>query len=235
MRTASYLWVLRRLALPLVGASVGILSCLGQGTITFGNNLPGSLDAPIYFAELSHPEGDWANPKTGNTADGFPPGDQVYSGSPLGSYYVGFWAQAGIWEDGHLLFPSPVVLRLDSGYFPTTAVDFPFLPSSGIASVQVRVWKTELGPDPGAWDENIAVIEAGASAIFTAEIGGTATGFRSFSLGWLDYEKLIPPIPEPRFINLLALAGAVALAMRRSAVQRGQGPHSGRNANPRPE
>lgn len=192
------------------------LSAHAQGTITFGNNIPEVLNAPIYGAEFQRPGTDWANAKSGNSVSGFPVGSTVYNGSLLENYFVGFWAirTPGI-RDGHLLGPSAMVVPLGSGsnagYFQTTNVTFSFLPEFGWASVQVRVWKASRGSDPSKWLQygGESIIDVGASDIFTVRIGEVADGFRSFSLGWLSDKSTPTLIPEPSTSGILAMAMAV--------------------------
>jgi hypothetical protein len=192
-----------------------VMNSWSQGRITFGNNLP-SVRAPIYGPELDyvHFGGDWANAKTGNAATGYPAGGQVYGGALLESFSVSFWAAPGSVTDGHLLAPGNVMSLLGSGslagYFPSTSVIFPNLPTTGIATVQVRV------TDPaGTWVFAADSIGryAAVSALFTVNLtplGSTANGLRSFSVGWVDASTFTPYVPEPNAGSVLGL-GAVAL------------------------
>jgi len=186
-------------------------TALSQGTIIFGNDFPG-LKAPIFGPELDwvNHGGDWANAKSGNTATHFPAGMQIYHGARLESFLVSFWAAPGIVTDGHLLTNGDRTTTLGTGslagFFPTTAVSFLNLPATGQATVQVRVH------DPsGLWDfggYSPYGVVAAASALFTVDIGSTATGLRSFSVGWLDGATLAPYIPEPNSLSLLLIGGA---------------------------
>ena len=185
-----------------------------QGRITVGNNLP-SLTAPIYGPELDFVNfgGDWANAKTGNSPTGIPAGTQTYGGALLESFSVSFWAAPGTVTDGHLLAPGNATTVLGTGslagYFPTTSVIFPNLPATGIATVQVRV------ADPsGIWV--FAADQSGqyaaVSALFTVNLsspGSTATGLRSFSVGWIDSTTFTPHVPEPGVGGLLVLGALV--------------------------
>lgn len=192
---------------------------LSQGQVTFGNNIPGALVAPVYGVEMQDPInglGDFAYAKTGNTAGGIPAGTQVYYGTPgqgllLQGWSVSFWA-APPWADptrGWQFIPSSQTVVLgsggDAGFWPTTPVTFDFLPSTGQAAVQVRVWDSRGGTIPvsqAPWGDPSLT---GASAIFTADIGGLASGFRSFSVGFLDPLTLAPPVPEPSKVTFCAL------------------------------
>lgn len=198
--------------------AVLVLNAWSQGRITFVNNLP-SLKAPIYGPELDfiHYGGDWADAKTGNSPTGIPAGTQTYGGALLESFSVSFWAAPGVVTDGHLLMPgnSTTVLGTGSlaGYFPATSVIFPGLPATGVATLQVRV------TDPsGLWafaGDQFGQYAA-VSAPFTvnlSSLGSTATGLRSFSVGWIDGNTLTPYVPEPGTANLLVM-GAVALLLR---------------------
>lgn len=188
-----------------------VIQVSAQGTIRFGNDIPGVINAPIFGEEYSA-SGDWANARSGNTLAGYPPGGTAYSGRLLEGYYVGFWATPVVGEsNGRWLVPADVVVKLgtgsDAGYFPTTNVTFAFLPASGQATVQVRVWRESLGANPYDWDAYAGtIVGAGASDLFVADIGGVADKFRSFNLGYLS-DNLTPTlIPEPRGLALLALA-----------------------------
>ncbi len=196
-----------------------VTSALSQGTITFGNQIPGVLQAPIYGWEFA-PNGDYANAKTGNTATGLPAGTQNYNGVPLAGWNVQFFVASPGTDPTKAtnFFPvGPITLTgtgSDAGFFPTTTVQSPFLPSYGQATVQVRVWR----PIDGASNWSDAWLSggpwaAGASALFTVDIGGTATGFRSFSTGWLDPLTGAPPVPEPGVLGFSVL-GLVLLARR---------------------
>jgi hypothetical protein len=197
-------------------------AALAQGQITFGNRLPG-LRAPIFGPELDWVNfgGDWANAKTGNTATGIPAGTQVYGGSLLESFVVSFWAGPGIVTSAALLVPSPTTTTLGTGslagYFPTTSAVFPsWVPPTGVVTVQVRVHDPSGLWAFGGYSPYGAV--AAASALFTANIGSTATGLRSFSVGWLDGKTGAPYVPEPGSISIL-LFGA-ALLFRQSCKLR---------------
>jgi hypothetical protein len=192
-------------------------SVLAQGTITFGNNLV-TLKAPIFGTELDWINfgGDWANAKTGNTPTNTPAGTQVYQGTPVANFLVRFWAAPGVVTDGHLLEQGNVTSTTGSGslagYFPTRTVTFANLPASGIATVQVRIYDTS---GLLAFGNDASGFVASASALFQANIGSTATGLRSFSIGWLDGATLAPfPVPEPG-IGCLATAYMGILAFRK--------------------
>jgi hypothetical protein len=188
-----------------------------QGTITFGNNLP-TLKAPIFGPELDweHLGGDWANAKTGNPSTGIPAGTQIYGGSLVVNFPVSFWAAPGVVTDGHLLQPGDVTTIAGSvlpGYFPTRTVSFANLPSTGVATVQVRVYDPNGLWNFGGSDANGAV--AAVSALFQVNIGSTATGLRSFSVGWLDPVTLAPYVPEPG-TGVLLIVGLGFLHLRKS-------------------
>lgn len=197
-----------------------VCAALPQGGITFGNNLP-SLRAPIFGPEEDwvHFGGDWANAKTGNTATNVPAGTQIYNGARLESLVVSFWAAPGMVTDGHLLSPGTTTTTLGTGslagYFPATAVLFPGLPESGVVTVQVRVYDPTFGYSFGGIGPYGGL--AAASALFTAEIGSTATLLRSFSAGWLNGATLAPYVPEPSSAGLLLLGGALLLRRRRES------------------
>lgn len=194
---------------------------------TFGNRLPGVLDAPIYSRELDYfPGPDWANAKSGNTTNGFPAGDQVYNRGPLEGWKVMFMAAVGTVESGRELFPGTVELTLgsgpDAGYFPTTTVGF-WLPTVGppnpAGTFQVRVWDSQ---NYSTWQEINTGGWAGASALFTGTFGSVSTEFRSFSVGWLDSKTLAPyVVPEPSALTLLSL-GAIAVMLTRRRLRLGR-------------
>lgn len=196
-----------------------VLSVWSQGRITFGNNLP-SLKAPIYGPEpdFINYGGDWADAKTGNSPAGTPAGTQTYAGALLESFSVSFWAAPGIVTDGHLLAQGNSTAFLgtgsQAGYFPSTSVIFPNLPVTGVATVQVRV------TDPsGTWTfaSDPSGQYAALSALFTVNVtslGATATGLRSFSVGWIDSTTFAPYVPEPGAGSLLVL-GTVAFVSHR--------------------
>ncbi len=182
-------------------------SAYSQGTITFGNNLV-TLKAPVFGTELDWINfgGDWANAKTGNTPTNTPAGTQIYQGTPVANFLVRFWAAPGIVTDAHLLEQGNVTSTTGSGslagYFPTRIVTFANLPASGIATVQVRIYDIGGGL---AFGNDSSGFMASASALFQANIGSTATGLRSFSIGWLDGNTLAPYVPEPSAGSLLSI------------------------------
>lgn len=188
-----------------------------QGTITFLNR-SGGLQAPIFGPELDFINfgGDWANAKTGNTATNLPAGTQSYAGTPLTGFTVRFWAAPGVVTDGHLLLPGDAAATTGSGslagYFPTTLVNFAGLPASGLATVQVRAYDPNNILQFGF--DSLGGIAA-ASALFTVDIGTSATGLRSFSVGWLDSSTLAPYVPEPATATLLIIGCGLLLARRR--------------------
>jgi len=187
---------------------VAVGSGFAQGVITFGNHLP-TLQAPIFGPELDweHSGGDWANAKSGNTPTNRPAGTQVYNGALLESMVVSFWAAPGVFTDGNLLLPGEVTTSLGTGalagYFPTTTVTFAGIPHSSTVTLQVRV------ADPsGLWmfGGNQFPGFAAVSSLFTVNVDGlpvTATGLRSFSVGWFDNSTLTPYVPEPSAAALL--------------------------------
>lgn len=186
-------------------------SGLSQGAITFANNMPSTVRAPIFGPEIDwNLGGDWAYAKTGNTSSGVPAGTQVYLGSALENFTVRFWAAPGLVTDGHLLQPGNVLtttgLGVSAGYFPSSLVTFANLPSTGIATVQVRLYDPS---GPLAFGQDSTGFIAAASALFQVNIGSTATGLRSFSAGWLDGTTLAPYVPEPAAGSLMLLGLAV--------------------------
>ena len=185
-------------------------SGLSQGAITFANNLPG-LRAPIFGPEIDGSQGfDFANAKTGNTSSGIPAGTQVYQGSLLENFTVRFWAAPGLVSDGHLLQPGSVSTTTGSGamagFFPSSLITFPNLPSTGVATVQVRLYDLSSG---WMFGQDSTGFIAAASALFQVNIGGMAGGLRSFSAGWLDGATLAPYVPEPASGGLVVLGLAV--------------------------
>jgi len=192
-----------------------IASGPSQGVITFANNMSSTVRAPIFGPEIDGSQGfDFANAKTGNTSSGIPAGTQVYQGSRLENFTVRFWAAPGVVTDGHLLQQGLVSTTTGSGitagFFPSSLIIFPNLPSSGVATVQVRLYDPSntlaFGTDSGGWI-------AAASALFQVDIGSTATGLRSFSAGWLDGATLAPYVPEPS-VGCLAIFGMALVARR---------------------
>jgi hypothetical protein len=206
---------MKRIALISWLGVLTAVNALSQGSITFANNLPG-LRAPIYGPELDwiNHGGDYANAKTGNTATGIPSGTQIYQGNPLENFTVRFWAAPGLVTDGRLLelgmSSTTTGTGITAGFFPSSLVLFPNLPPSGIATVQVRLYDP-VGPLAFGMDSTGFI--AAASALFQVNIGGTATGLRSFSAGWLDGTTLAPYVPEPS-VGCLAVFGLLAMNRR---------------------
>ncbi len=192
---------------------------LSQGAITFGNNLP-TLRAPIFGTELDwiNHGGDWADAKTGNTSTGIPAGAQVYQGSPVQNFIVRFWAAPGIVTDGHLLEQGSLSTMTGSGvgagFFPTSLITFANLPATGVATAQVRIYDPS-GTLTFGFDSSGGV--SAASALFQVNIGTTATGLRSFSIGWLDPDTLAPYVPEPTSGALLLLGFGIFVARKHSS------------------
>lgn len=209
-------YIMQTTAICLILSALSATVGFAQGTITFVNNVS-SLRAPIYGPELDWVNygGDWADAKTGNTAFGIPAGLQTYAGDPLFDYVVRFWAAPGIVSDGYLLQEGDVsTVTYGAGYFPVTSVTFQNLPASGIATVQVRVYGPDGSPKFGG---DSAGGVSGVSALFTADIGSPAWGFRSFSVGWLDESTLTPHVPEPGLAVLISgWLGALALQRRQT-------------------
>lgn len=198
----------------LLALLMSTLQGLSQGRINFANhNL--SLDAPVFGPELDFINfgGDWANAKFGNSSTNTPAGTQVYNGSLLSALTVSFWAAAGTGiTDAHLLTQGNLTSTLVNGYFSGVIVTFPGLPTSGQATVQVRV---SASGTPWDFGEGYAAV----SPLFVANlssIGTLASGLRSFSVGWRDGLTLTPfPVPEPASIALIGLSAGIMLSRRK--------------------
>jgi hypothetical protein len=80
---------------------------------------------------------------------------------------------------------------------------------SGLATVQVRVHDPSGLWSFGGYGPHGAV--AAVSALFTVNIGSTASSLRSFSVGWLDGATLTPYVPEPNSASLMLIGGALLL------------------------
>jgi hypothetical protein len=198
-----------------------VASCYAPGafadvTFTFGNRIPGVLDAPIYGFEFDPTTtGDYADAKCGNTTNGIPSGTQVYKGKRLEGWSVLLAVAPGLHFSGNDLTPSPVTVTTgsgaDAGYFPTTDVTFEVFDGGpgDFFTVQVRVWHSEGGMlDWGS------AYRRGASALFTVGFGEVATGLRSFSLGYYDEATLTPrgaPPPGPPPLSYSYTSGVLTL------------------------
>ena len=199
----------------LLALVMSTLQGLSQGRIIFDNqvivplNPLSSLDAPIFGLELENPPiSDWANAKFGNTATNSPAGTQIYNGSLLSGLTVSFWAAAGTGiTDAHLLTQGNLTSTLIDGYFSGVNVTFTGLPTSGQATVQVRV--SANGDNLLDFGEGYAAV----SPLFIANlssIGTLASGLRSFDAGWRDGLTLTPfPVPEPTTIAFFGLGGGI--------------------------
>jgi hypothetical protein len=202
--------------LTILVLTASVSPAFSAGQITFGNNIPGVLVAPIYGVEDG--VNDWADAKTGNTPTGIPAGTQTYHGSLLEGWSVGVWAALGTnITSGAQLFPLAALGTIgtgsEAGFFPTTTATIPFFPPTGKATVQVRVWDSQGGTIPVSQAEWGSPGSTAVSALFTVNIGGFASNLRSFSAGWLDPMTFAPPIPEPTTSCLFAI-GALLLGPR---------------------
>jgi hypothetical protein len=193
---------------------------------TFGNNIPGLIDAPIYGLEENPIGRDWANAKWGNTPSGLPPGTQVYGGEKVENWSVILRAGPGILTSGWALFASSsVALTIGSGasagYFPTTTVEVPRLDPSQFFTVQALVWDSQGGTVgfEQAYNENV---RAAASALLVVKAGDIVP-LQSFSAGWLDWNTMTPYIvPEPGLLPLVTLGAGCVWSFRRYTQGRKQ-------------
>ncbi|HEU0010716.1 MAG TPA: hypothetical protein VFT34_12940, partial [Verrucomicrobiae bacterium] len=171
------------LYLLLVMAPVS--SVFAQGSIIFGNNLPG-LRAPVYGPDPNNP----FQPSQGNTALGVPAGTQTYGGAPLaGTGYTAALftlASDSYVEIVRTVFRTGPAAGLTFAY---TVVD-PNHPAGSTVTAVVRAWDNQGGTITN-WNQALAdtATPIGQSAPFTiSRLGGGADpptytdGLRSFNL-----------------------------------------------------
>ncbi len=183
---------------------------LGQGTVTFNNDIPGQVIAPIYGPE----PGDPSVRRFGNTATGFPAGTQSYSGSLLSgpTWSAQLLGAPGNAPEASLVAISPVT-TFRSGAGVGFIVPITFVPT-GIpvgttqATVLMAVWDNASGQFPdwqaaeAGW--NSGVIAAGKSSLYAVpQLGGQTIYLRSFN---------VAIIPEPSIAMLLGLGAICTLS-----------------------
>src|SRR4051812_15013736 len=116
---------------------------IAQGTVTFVNNVPGQVVAPIYGPEA----GNVSVQKSGNTASGFPAGTQVYTGSPLSG--AGWSAQLlgapGTQPESSLVALSAVTPFGANGFIVPLTFAPPFPGGTTTATYQMVAWDNQGG------------------------------------------------------------------------------------------
>ena len=204
-----------KISLPFFLVLTCGLSGFGQGTITFNNNIPGQVVAPIYGTEPSN----WDLSKVGNTSAGYPPGTQVYGGELLAgdSWNAQLLGAPGIQPESALVPISPITTfqtGTGAGFIvPVTFVPSAFPEGTLTATFQMVVW--DKGPGVPDWQTAQFAwrfLPAGKSPLFVAPVGGNTTFLQSFNV-YILY------VPEPSSLGLLSLA---ALAYGSWQARRGK-------------
>ena len=199
-------------------AGVAVSSLLAQGLFQWGNNIQGVVTAPIYGLDPMNP----FQPRSGNTATGFPAGTQTYAGAPLSG--TGFTAAIYTGDDVAQVLANFNHIQLDifrSG--PGAGLISPHVTSDpnrppGTANVhyQFRAWDNQNGTVT-SWAQVMAlggILPCGASdvCVFSSPLSGPnqgipdTAGIRSFQLTL---------VPEPSLIGLGSLGLGALLFPRR--------------------
>jgi hypothetical protein len=186
-----------------------------QGTIIFGNHIPGSVVAPIYGPEPTRP---WLVLQ-GNDVFGLPPGTVLYTGQLLSTadnVTVQLWGGASASSLAPVLGAEATIAK--QGFFATlsTPVTIAGVPPGSMAYLELRAWQNQSGILT-SWDQAYAAALVGNEAV------GQSSVFLSQALGG----GIIPPanmyglttfnihtIPEPSTLALAGL-GAVLLVLFR--------------------
>jgi len=202
------------------------VSVFAQGTVIFNNNLAASGVKALVYG----PEGPAGTPasyisKTGNTAEGTPPGTQTYAGALLTGtgYLAQILAANGANQAESSLqaassAPSWFRAGVNAGGILQVVTTLSNVPKdAAAATLQVVAWDNSSGKYP-TWasvqaDWQIGLVAAGKSLPFNVNgIGGDLNpqpylaGMTSFNIYY---------IPEPSTMALLGLGAAALLIFRR--------------------
>jgi len=187
--------------------------CLGQGTITLNNRVPGVVIAPVYSCDPD------CTQRTGNTPTGYPPGTQVYSGAPLAGagYTAQLWYAPGAGQPEDALIPAAQTTFLTdslAGFLVPVTIALPGVVPGMEATLQLRVWDNR-GGSVTSWAQAVSdpTVARGASPLFVVENFGdggplppaTLMGLVSFNIC-----AYCPPLILTQPQNQLTLAGGTA-------------------------
>jgi hypothetical protein len=184
------------------------MTAFAQGTIIFGNHIPGSVVAPIYGPEPSTP---WMVLQ-GNDVFGLPPGTVLYTGQLLSTadnVTVQLWGGAS--ASSLAPVPGAEATIAKQGFFPTlsTPVTIAGVHPGSMAYLELRAWQNQSG-----------ILTSWGQAYAAALVGNEAIGQSSVFLSQALGGGIIPPpnmvglttfnihtIPEPSILALMALGG----------------------------
>jgi hypothetical protein len=171
-------------------------SALAQGTVVFNNRVTGVVIAPVYSPEV----GNSCARFYGNTTNGFPAGETVYTGTPLAGagWSAQLFAAAGENQPESALTAASSVTTFRTGtaagFVVATVATLNGVPQDApVATVQLRVWDN-YGGTINTWSEAEWAffggwISAGKSKPFNVyQIGGVLNdapalaGLRSFNV-----------------------------------------------------
>jgi alpha-tubulin suppressor-like RCC1 family protein len=155
-----------------------ISQVFGQGHDLLINYTPNSLVAPIYGPAPSDP----SLALTGNGPEGFPAGNQIYSGRSLEgtNWLVQLFAATGVDQPEAALHPGFPTTTVGSGatagHVRSETVTFPEVPSGpAIVTLQLRAWDNSSSLYP-AWTDLMAAVEAGIPVAYGQSLTFTKTG-----------------------------------------------------------
>jgi len=200
----------------------GAAATFGQGTINFGNYIPGLFSAPIYGPDPANP----SLSLSGQSSLGNPSGSTVYGGPLLqGTRYVmGLYGGPESMTDPALLtlvttetFRTATGNVLPAGLiFTIPDLPIPGAPRGSQAILEIRVWDVLSGADFAS-----ASIR-GRSGLFLSQPLGPYTPTAPISapdtVGWASFN--IFTIPEPS-TPALAVLGIVVLVIFRLVLRNG--------------
>ncbi len=174
-----------------------------QGTLNWGNRIPGVLLAPFYGVDPADPTAS----RAGNTPLGLPAGTQTYRGPLLagGSFSAQlYYGPAAASADSLLPLaaaPATFGTGANAGFYDGGPSALPGIGAGQIFAAQVRVWDNRSG-GVATWEAALAdpTVPRGASTVLAVDLSGFLPGQTPYLRGLESFQ--LHTVPEPSALVL---------------------------------